>query len=124
MLLMSQERFQFPVLSLLLLKYEKKSSNWKAKYDGLYRDEEIYKANRLEKDQEYKKMFEYKSDQKSEVKHSNKSWERSSAYGPSTYRYPHLLQESLSLPCICYKVRESAVYFRHRYHKERKCTIN
>ena len=73
MLLMSQERFQFPVLSLLLLKYEKKSSNWKAKYDGLYRDEEIYKANRLEKDQEYKKMFEYKSDQKSEVKHSNKS---------------------------------------------------
>ena len=67
MLLMSQERFQFPVLSLLLLKYEKKSSNWKAKYDGLYRDEEIYKAKRLEKDQEYKKTFEYKSDQKSEV---------------------------------------------------------
>lgn len=63
----SQERLQFPVLLPLLLKYEKKSSNWKAKYDRQYRDEEVKKAKRLEKDQEYKVVCEYKSDQKREV---------------------------------------------------------
>ncbi|KAK7854978.1 calmodulin-like protein 11 [Quercus suber] len=43
-LLTSQERLQFPVLLLQLLNYEKKSSNWKAKYDRQYRDEEVKKA--------------------------------------------------------------------------------
>nr|POF10690.1 hypothetical protein CFP56_50149 [Quercus suber] len=57
-LLTSQERLQFPVLLLQLLNYEKKSSNWKAKYDRQYRDEEVKKANRLEKDQEYKRTGE------------------------------------------------------------------
>ncbi|KAK7846134.1 hypothetical protein CFP56_008377 [Quercus suber] len=63
-LLTSQERLQFPVLLLQLLNYEKKSSNWKAKFDRQYRDDEVEKAKRLEKDQEYNVVYEYKSDQK------------------------------------------------------------
>ena len=51
----------------LLLNYDKKSSNWKAKYDHQYRDEEVKKAKRLEKDQEYKVVYEYKRDQKREA---------------------------------------------------------
>ena len=68
MLLTSQERLQFPVLSLVSLNYEKKTSDWKGKYDDLYRAEEVNKAQRLEEDPEYKVAYEYKIYQKRKVK--------------------------------------------------------
>ncbi|KAK9989344.1 hypothetical protein SO802_029583 [Lithocarpus litseifolius] len=80
MLLTSQERLQFPVLLLQLLNYEKKSSNWKAKYDRQYRDEEVKKAKRLEKDQEYKVVYDYKSDQEKEVNYIATKVEKDQAY--------------------------------------------
>ena len=79
-MLTSQERLQFPVLLLQLLNYEKKSSNWKAKYDRQYRDEEVKKAKRLEKDQEYKVVYEYKSEQKREVNYIATKVEKDQEY--------------------------------------------
>ena len=76
----SQERAQFPVLLLQLLNYEKKSSNWKAKYDDQYRDEEVKKVKRLEKDQECKVVYDYKSDQKKEVNYIATKVEKDQAY--------------------------------------------
>lgn len=61
MLLTSQERFQFPVLSLLSLNNEKSSSIWRLSYDKLYSDQKIDIEKRVEKDPEYKKMLDYRS---------------------------------------------------------------
>ena len=61
MLLTSQERFQFRVLSLLSLNNEKLSSIWTLSYDKLYSDQKIDIKERDEKDPEYKKMFDYRS---------------------------------------------------------------
>ncbi|KAF3954281.1 hypothetical protein CMV_020356 [Castanea mollissima] len=85
-LLTSQERLQIPVLLPLLLKYEKKSSNWKPKYDRQYRDEEVKKAKRLEKDQEHKVVYEYKSDQKREVNYIATKVEKDQDY-KNVYKY-------------------------------------
>ena len=60
MLLTSQERLQFQVLSLMSLTYERKKSDWRAKYDGLYKEQKVDIAKRVDKDPEYKKVFEYK----------------------------------------------------------------
>ena len=68
MLLTSQERLQFPVLSLMTLNYEKKTSDWRVKYDDLYRAEEVNKVQRLEEDPEYKVVYEDKIYRKREVK--------------------------------------------------------
>ena len=69
MLLTSQERLQFPVLSLMSLNYEKKTSDWKGKYDDLYRAEEVNKVRRIEEDTEYYKVvYEDKIYRKREVK--------------------------------------------------------
>ncbi|KAF3960915.1 hypothetical protein CMV_014418 [Castanea mollissima] len=59
-LLTSQERLQFPVLLLQLLNYGKKSSDWKARYDTQYGDEEGQKVKRLQRAislQKDKKIF-------------------------------------------------------------------
>ena len=61
MLLTSQERFQFRVLSLLSLNNKKLSSIWRPSYDKLYSDQKIDIKKRVEKDPKYKKMFQYKS---------------------------------------------------------------
>lgn len=61
MLLTSQERFQFRVLSLLSLNNEKSSSIWRLSYDKLYSDQKIDIEKRVEKDPEYKKMLDYRS---------------------------------------------------------------
>ena len=81
-MLTSQERLQLPVL--LLQNYKKKSSNWKANYDNQYRDEEVKKAKRLEKDQKYKVV--YMSDQKKEVNYIATKVEKDQAY-KNVYEY-------------------------------------
>ena len=86
---------QFPVLLLQLLNYEKKSSNWKAKYDGRYRDEEVKKAKRLEKDQEDKVVYDYKSDQKREVNYIATKIEKDQAY-KNVYHHKNRVPNTVS----------------------------
>ncbi|KAF3954278.1 hypothetical protein CMV_020353 [Castanea mollissima] len=99
-LLTSQEKLQFPVLLPLLLNYEKKSSNWRAKYDCQYRDEEVKKAKKLEKDQEYKVVYEYKSDQKREVNYIATKVEKDQDYkNMYEYRiYPNTASSQIDFP--------------------------
>ena len=60
MLLTSQERLHFLVLALMSLNYEKNMSDWKARFDGLYKEQKVDIAKRVENDLEYKKVFNYK----------------------------------------------------------------
>ena len=60
MLLTSQERFQFRVLSLLSLNNKKLSSIWGPSYDKLYSDQKIDIKKIVEKDPKYNKMFKYR----------------------------------------------------------------
>ena len=79
----------------LLLNYEKKSSNWKAKYDHQYRDEEVKKAKRLEKDKEYKVVYEYKSEQKREVNYIATKVEKDQAY-KNVYHHKNRVPNTVS----------------------------
>ncbi|KAF3950857.1 hypothetical protein CMV_023443 [Castanea mollissima] len=86
-LLTSQERLDFVVSSLRLLKYERKSSDWKNKYDAQYRDEEDKKARRL-KEPEYKVVNVNKSDPNSEVNYIATKVEKYEEY-KKVYNYDH-----------------------------------
>ena len=82
----SKERLQFLVSLLRLLNSEKKSSKWKTKFDDQYRGEEVQKAKRLKKDQEYKVVYVDKDDPNSEVNYIATKVEKDQGY-KNVYEY-------------------------------------
>lgn len=85
----SQERLDFVVSSLRLLKYEKKSSDdsdWRNEFDALYRDEEDKKARTLR--QEYKVVYVNKSDPNSGVNYIATKVEKYEEY-KKVYNYDY-----------------------------------